>query len=765
MREAFMLLNTKAYITFIIALGVGAVVRGWILWDAGDLLGFACYLALALPASCLKVRFPGATGTMSVLFLFLLAGVVELGVSKTLIIGAACVLLQCYWRPAVKPRLIQALFSVATICIAISASDLCYRWERLPFAHLQPVFRLALSATTFFLFNTFPVAAVIALTERKSLRQVWLDFYSWSFPYYLVGAAVVGMFGVANRLDWQAWVMILPLVYVMYRSYHLYLDRLEYQLKQAEEERRHGEEVADLLAQAVAANARLDAVIQASPLAILALDAGGNVKSWNPMAERIFGWSAEEVVGKPLACCGECSSVAISSIVDQTLRGDPVSGLEMTQLRKDRSRFEAEIWTAALRDGIDPAGGILLTAADVSDRKRLEEQLRSSMQMEALGRLAGGIAHDFNNLLTIINGYSAMLMDVLKSDSYALSHAEEILNAGNRASNLVAQLLSFSRRQIIKPAPLEVNQLVADVERMLSRLIGEHIDFQTTLDPDAGWILADHSQMTAVLMNLVSNARDAMPQGGILTIATSRVGAGRQQPPRMHLSADSGDYVRLTITDTGHGMDAATRQHIFEPFFTTKEKGKGTGLGLCSVYGSIQQNGGRIFVDTEVGVGTTFSIYLPAHAHSRSPETRVVERRIVRSGTETILLVEDEAALRRMVREGLEKAGYRVWEAGNGVEALQQWETSRGRIDLLVSDVVMPLMNGLKLAQELAKRAPGLPVIFMSGHAEDVITRQGVLDAGLELLTKPFLPDVLVQRVREVLDQQDVAAGEIVRSS
>jgi CheY-like chemotaxis protein len=304
---------------------------------------------------------------------------------------------------------------------------------------------------------------------------------------------------------------------------------------------------------------------------------------------------------------------------------------------------------------------------------------------------------------------------------------------------------------VIKPAPLDVNALVIETERMLSRLIGEHIEFNTVLGANVGTILADHNQITNILMNLVTNARDAMPNGGSLTIKTERIrsGAGTANVPD---DLDPGEYACLTVSDTGIGMDRLTQGHIFEPFFTTKEKGKGTGLGLCSVYGNVQQNRGRISLHSELGKGTSFSIYLPSIEAEASLAPQEQEIRSGVAGTETILLVEDEGALRRMVREALVKAGYRVYEAGNGVEALQQWDKTRGKIDLLVSDVVMPVMNGLKLAQELARRSPDLPMLFMSGHAEDVITRQGFIDAGRELLTKPFLPEALVKRVREVLD-------------
>jgi PAS domain S-box-containing protein len=752
-----MSMSARLFIAVILSLGTAAIARGIELWSVQDPVRFFCYLALAIPASCLKVRLPGITGTMSVLFLFLLAGIAELGISETLVIGTTCALVQCFWHTSVRPRPIQLLFSVANIAFAVTAADAVYHWPLLISADLQAPFRLALAASVFFLVNTFPVATVIALTEGKSIAHVWPQCYCWSFPYYLIGAAIVGVFSFTNRsLDWQAWLLILPVVYVIYRSYYLYLDQLQAERRHAEDQRRHAEEVASLHGQtssalmaAESARARLEAVFQASPVAVFSLNREGILMSWNAMAERMFGWAPEEVLGKPLPSAGDSTGPSGKSLVERTLAGDALSGCEAMQLRKNGTSFAAAVWTAALRDPAEASSGVLVTVADVSDRKRLEEQLHLSQKMEAIGRLAGGIAHDFNNLLTVINGYSSLLVDALRNDPYACSQAEEILNSGTRAAELVSQLLTFSRRQLIKPTPIEMNSLVRDVERMLRRLIGEHIEFRTRLAPDAGWIRADRNQMEAALMNLATNARDAMPRGGVLTVETARV----EVTPTSQLDLPAGWYVQLVVRDTGQGMDAQTQQHLFEPFFTTKATGKGTGLGLSTVYGGVEQNRGRIFVDTELGKGTSFSIYLPSFEEVNPGPAPSVRAEEVRSGTETILLVEDETAVRRMLREALTNAGYRVWESANGVEAIEQWAERIDEVDVLVTDIVMPLMNGLKLADELTARSQRLRLVFMSGHADELINQQGVSGASPDFLAKPFAPQALVSKVREVLDR------------
>jgi len=499
------------------------------------------------------------------------------------------------------------------------------------------------------------------------------------------------------------------------------------------------------------ANERLGAVIEASPFAIVSTDLAGSVKSWNSAAERIFGWTADEVINqRPLFITDE-QMHEYEEKIERARRGELVAGLERKRYRKDGSSVDVAIWAAPLRDAAGSVAGIIMAIADISERKKLEEQLRHSQKMEAVGRLAGGVAHDFNNLLTIINGYGHMMLGALTVGDRLRSHAEQILKAGNQAAVLTTQLLAFSRRQMIQPKPVDLNHVITNLEKMLRRVIGEDIALYTLLSQDLSPVKADPNQMEQVLINLVANARDAMPQGGVLTIATKNITL------EDGLSCEGGDlpsgsYVEIAVSDTGEGMDAETRSHLFEPFFTTKERGKGTGLGLSSVYGSIRQNGGGIVVWSERGSGASFRIYLPLLREPAGVAHAQAKPNSIRRGNETILLVEDEAPLRKMLCESLSHAGYLVLEASDGADALSKWEQHVSSIDLLLTDVVMPLLNGRELARHLISVARDIEVIYMSGYADDVLAYHGTLTPGTVLIQKPFSPVELLAKVREVLD-------------
>ena len=383
-----------------------------------------------------------------------------------------------------------------------------------------------------------------------------------------------------------------------------------------------------------------------------------------------------------------------------------------------------------------------------------EEQLRQAQKMEAVGNLAGGIAHDFNNLLTAITGYSELTLRDLPTDSPSFSKVSEIKKAGERAASLTRQLLAFSRKQILQPKVLDLNAVIPEMEKMLRRLIGEHIVLETVLDRSLGQVKADPGQIEQILMNLSVNARDAMPDGGRLTIETSNVSL-REGYRNQQVSIRAGNYVMLSVSDNGCGMDSETQAHIFEPFFTTKELGKGTGLGLSTVYGIVKQSEGTIWVYSEVGQGTSFKIFLPRVDEVGVAPEQTGESRPATGGQETILVVEDEDVVRALSCEVLEKHGYRLLSAANGDEGLRLCREFAGRIDLLITDVVMPGMSGRELAENLVALRPDTRVLFMSGFTDDAIVRHGVLDDGVFFIQKPFSPDALASKARSVLDHVD----------
>lgn len=390
-------------------------------------------------------------------------------------------------------------------------------------------------------------------------------------------------------------------------------------------------------------------------------------------------------------------------------------------------------------------------AEDVTEKRVLERQLRMAQKMEAIGRLSGGIAHDFNNLLGVIIGYSGVLKKALVQQAGLQEHALEIEKAGQRAASLTKQLLAFSRQQVMSPSVLNLNALVSDMEKMLLRLIGEDIEVVLELDSDLGEVKADKSQIEQVIVNLAVNARDAMSKGGKLKIRTNNEELD-QLYVRTHPGSKPGRYVMLAVTDTGTGMDAATLAHIFEPFFTTKELGKGTGLGLATVYGIVKQSDGYIWVDSMPGKGASFQVYLPQHrGHAQAEELKSPASGRL-SGSETILLVEDAEPLRRLAHSLLEANGFRVLSAATGEEALKAVARFSGDLDLLLTDVVMPGMNGRALAEQLKARIPGLKVLYMSGYTDSFIAGHGVLEPGTQLIHKPFSEEALLRHIRDVLD-------------
>jgi signal transduction histidine kinase len=386
-----------------------------------------------------------------------------------------------------------------------------------------------------------------------------------------------------------------------------------------------------------------------------------------------------------------------------------------------------------------------------AEHRRLEQQLRQAQKMEAVGRLAGGVAHDFNNLLTVINGYSQLISSRLPAGDSIRTDAEEILRAGIRAASLTRQLLAFSRKQILAPVVLNLNRIVSEVEKMLHRLIGEDIELITSLAPGLGNVKADPGQIEQVIMNLAVNARDAMSNGGKLTLETANVSLDEGYV-RHHAGAQTGPHVMLGVSDTGIGMDQETQSHLFEPFFTTKEPGKGTGLGLSTVYGIVKQSSGSIWAYSEPGQGATFKIYLP-RVDVPADSSKPTQRRVgLQRGTETILLVEDSEGVRKLMHHILTRNGYTLLAAENGEQAFQMMEQHAGSIHLLLTDIVLPGIGGPEIAHRMRALRPGIRVLFTSGYTDRGVVENGVLESGVAFLQKPFAADELCRKVREVLE-------------
>jgi PAS domain S-box-containing protein len=390
--------------------------------------------------------------------------------------------------------------------------------------------------------------------------------------------------------------------------------------------------------------------------------------------------------------------------------------------------------------------------SEITERKQLEDQLRQAQKMEAVGQLAGGVAHDFNNLLTIINGYSEIILAQLPGDSPVCQLVREIGQAGELAASLTRQLLAFSRKQVLEPKVVNLNTIVADTERLLRRLIGADVNLSTVLEPALGTVKVDPGQIEQVMMNLAVNARDAMPQGGHLTLETANVQWSEEHAGTWP-EAEPGHYVMLAVSDTGVGMGAEVQARLFEPFFTTKGPGRGTGLGLATVYGIVKQSAGFLSVYSEVGRGTTFKVYLPRAEGPPVTGKSFPGKRLTPGGAETVLLAEDEPGLRALIRHILEAQGYAVLEAGTGDAALRVAEVHPGTINLLVTDVVMPVMDGPELAKRIIHMRPGTKILYLSGYTDDAVVRHGVSHVDSAFLQKPFTPSALAQKVRETLDQ------------
>ena len=504
---------------------------------------------------------------------------------------------------------------------------------------------------------------------------------------------------------------------------------------------------------AAAERERLTTAIEQAAEMVLVTDAHGDIVYVNPAFEAVTGYARAEVLGlNPRLLKSGKHDDAFYRALWATLSGGETWHGRMINRKKDGALFTQDSTISPVRDAAGVITSYVAVTRDITRDLALEAQFFQSQKMEGIGRLAGGVAHDFNNLLSVILGFTTMAMDRLREGDPLKDELLEVKKAGDRAARLTRQLLAFSRKQVLQPETLDLNRVLTDVEKMLRRIIGEDIDLVQALAPDLGLVRADPGQVEQVIMNLVVNARDAMPEGGKLTIETSNVELDAAYAAE-HAGVAPGPYVLIAVTDSGLGMDDQTKANIFEPFFTTKEKGKGTGLGLSTVYGIVKQSGGSISFYSEPGRGSTFKVYLPRELSAGT--TTVTLPPAVRNqatGTKTILVAEDEEALRKVARRIVETAGYRVLTAASGEEALLASAQHTGDIHLLLTDVVMPRMGGRVLAQELSKTRPALKVLYMSGYTDDAIVHHGVLDPGTHFISKPFAAADLQRKIREVLD-------------
>ena len=705
-----------AYLSLIVIAGLVAAVTHLSNFETQDPFRFAAYFVLALVASGLKVRLHGVSGNISVLFLFLIIGIVELTLAEALLTAMVAVLVQSFWRSTQRPKPIQIAFNMASLVIAVTAGHFAFTAPLLVRFDVPFPWRLAAAATVFFIGNTLTVAVIIALTENRSVMHTWRTCYLWSFPYYLVGSCIAGLFSFLTRVvGWHTSILMLPVTYLIYRSYRLYLDRLE-------EGRIHAQQLQ------AAAN-RLNSVLESTTDCVFAVDTNGHITYSNERARaRLFG--NEDAVG-----------AVLYDRFPKLAAGEFREHIRATIERSAPNVFEEFVpelnaWFEV--HAFPSVEGVALYLKEVTAQRELSDQLRQAQKMDAIGRLAGGVAHDFNNLLTIILGYGQLAADFLERGHPSASSVNEVLKAGERASALTQRLLAFSRKQVLRLSVLEINDVVSGMESMLRRLIGEDIRMSVELDPAAGRIRGDRHQLEQVIMNLAVNARDAMPNGGTLTISTRR---------STENSSAGQEHVVLSVADTGHGMDAETKAKIFEPFFTTKEHGKGTGLGLSIVYGIAQQSGGFITVQSELGRGAVFNVHLPVTS-DEEPEKHVVP--IEHTVTGKVLLVEDEEAVRELAERLLTQAGYTVVTMADADDALKLSRADLDTVDVLLTDVVMPGMSGPDLASHLLKRRPKMKVIYISGYTDHPLIT-GELAEKTVLLQKPFTRDELLQLVSATL--------------
>ena len=592
--------------------------------------------------------------------------------------------------------------------------------------------------------NTYTLSSVRAGMQKIERREWWL----WSFAVLVTLLLTLGIIsfvfpmlnasrgedpfsGIPNSARGLVGMVLLFDIYTVYQQ--LQIHRMRRKLVEGEELfRLITENAADMIA---------------------VVDANGERLYNSPSYQRVLGYSPEELRDtSSFEQVHPDDRELVKAAAKEAISAGTGRRIEYRMRHKEGGWRTLESTASTIIDGEGRVEKLVIVNRDISTRRRLEEQLRQAQKMEAVGRLSGGIAHDFNNLLGIIIGYGEILDEELDPAHPLRESVGEVLKAGRQAASLTRQLLAFSRQQVLAPKVLDLSVVISEVEKMLGRLIGEDIELSTISEPELGRVKTDQGQIEQVILNLAVNARDAMPHGGKLIIETSNVEVDEVFAQQSPYPIEIGSYVCLAVRDTGVGMNAATQAQIFEPFFTTKEKGKGTGLGLSMVYGVVKQSGGYITVNSELGAGTTFKIYLPRvdaplereHAGASVPTSL--------QGTETILLVEDETGLRTLTCALLARCGYKVLAAQNATEALEASQQYQGPIHLMLTDVVMPGVNGRVLAQQLAQSRPDTKVVYMSGYTGQTFSGHAILDPGSRFLAKPFTRETLARRIREALD-------------
>jgi PAS domain S-box-containing protein len=495
---------------------------------------------------------------------------------------------------------------------------------------------------------------------------------------------------------------------------------------------------------------KLSRAVEQSPTSVMITDLNGNIEYVNPKFTGVTGYSPEEVLGKNprILKSGETPPEEYRKLWESITLGVEWHGVFHNK-RKDGKLFWERASISAVRDSLNAITHFIAIKEDITNQKSLEDQFRQAQKMEAIGQLAGGISHDFNNILTAMIGYGHLLKMKMKEDDPLRIYADNILSLSDRAANLTKSLLAFSRKQIMNPRPVDLNEIMRRIDHLLSRIIGEDIKLQTMLSENDLIVMADPGHIEQALMNLATNARDAMPEGGLLTIGTETI-AIDEEFIKEHGFGKEGEYALIAVTDTGAGMDRETREKIFEPFFTTKEVGKGTGLGLSMVYGIVKQHEGYINVYSEPGSGTTFRIYLPlieAQVEKIKPE--VIQP--IETGTETVLLAEDEAAIREFIKKLLEEYGYKVITAVDGQTAINEFKAHKDKIQLVLLDVIMPNRNGKEAYEEIKKIRPDIKALFMSGYPADIIHKHDIIEKGFAYIEKPVSPTKLLKKIREAL--------------